>query len=309
MYCNFRAVILISILVVTFNAFAQVGPDLPCSDCQQEYVKPTPYEGSWFNPEQSGSGFLIEVENDRLLGYYFGYDETGEPIWALFDGQLQDASEEGGLYKVNSTLGKYKGGNCINCDYKPPSEIEEIGDIEIIFNRHAHASYSINGGDVQNIVPLYFGFETIKHFEEETTVPILELEGWWTVFIDGSEDVPDVYSYINYLIHISNGFVTQDDSLWFLSEFFPGGIDIVDAGTIKCDKSELNGMSKVSCYYSIALVQKAFKLDLSNISSDRIYGESENGDTLEMIRVSSDLCISPNQPEDCVNTGVFDYLD
>jgi len=308
MYCNFRAVTLISILVVTFNAFAQVGPDLPCTDCQQEFVKPTPYEGSWFNPEQSGSGFLIEVENDKLLGYYFGYDEEGEPIWALFDGQLQDASEEGGLYKVNSTLGKYKGGNCINCDYKPPSEIEEIGDIEIIFNRHAHASFSINGGDVQNIVPLYFGFETIKHFEEETTVPIPELEGWWTVFVDGSEDIPDVYSYINYFVLITKGRISNDGELRFSASYFPGGIDVTDAGTIKCNVDEEFNNS-VSCRYSIALIQKAFKLDLSNMSSDRIYGESIEGDTLEMIRLSNDICFFPNNPDNCVNTGVFDYLD
>lgn len=309
MYCNFRAVILISLMVVTCNAFSQVGPDLPCLDCQQEYVKPTPYEGSWFNPEQSGSGFLIEVENDRLLGYYFGYDEAGEPIWALFDGQLQDASEEGGLWKVSSTLGKYKGGNCINCDYKPPNEIEEIGDIEIIFNRHAHASFSINGGDVQNIVPLYFGFETIDHFEEQTAFPIPELEGWWTVFVDGSEDVPDVYSYINYTIYITKGEITNHGELWFFGFYYPGGIDVTEAGIIKCDGSVVNGNNSVSCFYSVSLIQKAFKLDLSNMSSDRIYGESNEGDTLEMIRLSTDNCIFPNNPNQCVNTGVFDYLD
>ncbi len=76
------------LVFIATNIYAQSGPELPCPDCQQVYVKPTPYEGSWFNPEQSGSGFLIEVENDKLLGYYFGYDEAGEPIWALFDGQL-----------------------------------------------------------------------------------------------------------------------------------------------------------------------------------------------------------------------------
>lgn len=308
MYNNFRVVIFIYSMTVAFSLFAQSGPVLPCPDCQQEFVKPTPYEGSWFNPEQSGSGFLLEVENDKLLGYYFGYDDEGEPIWALFNGQLQDASEQGGLWKVNSTLSKYKGGNCINCAYKPPNELEDIGEIEVVFNRHAHASFSIDGGEVQNIVPLYFGFQTINHFEEKTTFPIPELEGWWTIFVDGSEDIPDVYTYKNYLIHLSKGYVTQDDSLWFPGQLFPTGIELIDAGTIKCDIDEENN-SSVSCYYSMAFIRKAFSLDLSNISSDRIYGGSADGDTLEMIRVSSDLCIFQNNPENCVNTGVFDYLD
>jgi hypothetical protein len=45
---------------------------------------------------------------------------------------------------------------------------------------------------------------------------------------------------------------------------------------------------------------------MGNISSGRIYGETDNGDTLEMIRTSSDYCILSNIPEDCINTGIFD---
>lgn len=74
------------VVFITYDRFAQSDPELPWPDCQQEYIKPTPYEGSWFNPEQSGSGFLIEVENDKLLGYYFGYTEDSKPVWTLFDG-------------------------------------------------------------------------------------------------------------------------------------------------------------------------------------------------------------------------------
>lgn len=310
MYSNFRAILIICSLVVSLNLFAQSGPGLPCPDCQQEFVKPTPYEGSWFNPEQSGSGFLIEVENSTLLGYYFGYGEEGEQIWALFSGQLQDASEQDGLWKVEANLSKYTGGNCINCEYEPPSNIEDIGEIELIFNRHAHASFSIDGGEVQNIVPIYFGFSTINHFQEQTSVPIPELQGWWTIFVDGSEEgIPDMYTYTNYMIHLSIGHVGLYGSLRFHSYLFPGGNEGLDAGTIKCDKSELIGNDTVSCIYSIVLLNKAFNLDISNISSDRIYGESAEGDTIEMIRVSSDLCISQDASENCPNTGVFDYLD
>lgn len=64
--------ILLSLLLITFNISAQTGPGLPCPVCQQQHVKPTPYEGSWFNPDQSGSGFLFDVQNNRILGYYFG---------------------------------------------------------------------------------------------------------------------------------------------------------------------------------------------------------------------------------------------
>ncbi len=304
----YNILVFVGLLLTVGYSNAQSGPELPCPGCQQEYVKPTPYEGSWFNPEQSGSGFLIEVENDKLLGYYFGYDEAGEPIWALFDGQLQDAADEGGLWKVNSTLGKYKGGNCINCDYKPPSEIEEIGDIEIIFNRHAHASFSINGGDVQNIVPLYFGFETSNHFEEQTSFPIPELEGWWTVFVKENNGTLEIYNTINYMIHLSRAIIAGDGTLNFSATYYPNPPEALSFGYLRCEYDQNSSIEGVECYFPLGLYHY-FDLNLPSISSDRIYGESPTGDTLEMIRLSYNLCISPSSPEYCVNTGSFDYLN
>lgn len=59
----------------------------------------------------------------------------------------------------------------------------------------------------------------------------------------------------------------------------------------------------------MSFINKYFDLDLSNISSDRIYGESSTGDTLEMIRLSSDYCVQPSSPERCVNTGIYDYIE
>lgn len=305
-----RIIKFLILLALVFNpilGLSQSGIQLPCPDCGQDFVKPTPYEGSWFNPEQSGTGFLLEVQNDKLLGYYFGYDDEGGQLWALFNGQLQDATEQGAMWKVNSTLQKAVGGNCINCEYKPPSEFIDIGEIEMVFNRLAHASFSINGGEVQNITPLYYRYQITNHLSEISSFPLPEIEGWWTVFIDSELDIPDQYTYRNYLVNIGKSRVGADEIVRFSTRNYSSPPESIDAGTIECSNQFTNDSNQVTC--TMGTFDNFFNINLANISPDRIYGESIEGDTLEMIRVSSDLCMSFSTPENCINTNVFNYLD
>jgi len=306
--------IFVFLMVITTIGYSQEGPTIPCPDCIQEFTKPIPYEGSWFNPEQSGSGFLFDVQNNILLGYYFGYDADGKPDWALFSGQLQDAADEGGLWKVTADLQKFNGGNCLNCGYSAPEQNESLGEIEVVFNRLSHASFSVNGGAVQNIVPLYFGysFVDLPNVDEQEVLNIPELEGWWTVFIDFNFNIPDQYTYSNYMVKVRKGSISADQELRFPTILFPNAPEALDAGTIECSNESINNLIQPTCIYEINLFANesyVFKINLGNISSNRIYGETSNGDTIELLRTSSDLCISPNNPEDCVNTGIFDYLD
>ena len=299
------------LLAFSLSVQAQSGPTLPCEDCAQNYTKPIPYEGSWYNPEQSGSGFLIDVQNDRLLGYYFGYDTDGNSEWALFSGQLQDASDQGALWKVIATLEKFNGGSCLNCEYTAPNQNGTLGEIEIVFNRLAHASFSVNGGDVQNIVPIYFGYSLRNFSEQQPVYYTPELQGWWTVFIDQNiEDgiTPEQYTYTNFMVHISKGAIAGDGSLRYASRVFPFVPEAIIIGTLECTKEHVNAMMQTTCEYDYDL-PNPFIINMGNISSNRIYGENADGDTIEMIRTSSDYCISTNQPENCINTGIFDYLN
>jgi len=47
--------------------------------------------GSWFNPEQDGQGYAIEVVsqpsgNDQFVAYFYGYDDAGDRLWLLGSG-------------------------------------------------------------------------------------------------------------------------------------------------------------------------------------------------------------------------------
>ncbi|MCF6300932.1 MAG: hypothetical protein L3J52_07430, partial [Proteobacteria bacterium] len=45
-----------------FQSAAENGPQVPCLDCEKYTQRTLPKEGLWYNPEQSGSGFNIEIQ-------------------------------------------------------------------------------------------------------------------------------------------------------------------------------------------------------------------------------------------------------
>ena len=309
-----RSNLVVFLLLFLPQLNAQMGPPVPCPDCEQAVTHPLPYEGSWFNPEQSGSGFLFDIQNNILLGYYFGYDEDGDTVWSLFSGELQDATGEGAMWKVQAQLQKFKDGACLNCNYTEPVQQDSLGEIVVTFNRLTHATFSVNGGNAQNIVPIYFGY---SFAERPVGAPIdsflvPELEGWWTVFIDENDmqPGPDAYSYTNFMVYVGKGRVrnggAQEGALVFSTSYYPRPPELIGAGEILCQMQMINETNQPKCRYQLALLSMLFDINPANISSNRIYGENSNGDTIEMIRTSADFCPSTNYPENCVNTGIFE---
>jgi hypothetical protein len=46
--------------------------------------------GSWYNPDQDGHGFIIQVLADsRVLVYWFTYDPSGNQVWFLGVGDIE----------------------------------------------------------------------------------------------------------------------------------------------------------------------------------------------------------------------------
>lgn len=69
---------------------------LPCGG-NSSPVDPTSaaasISGSWFNPERSGEGFVVEALSDsRALVYWFTYDDLGNQVWIFSDGVLNGTS-------------------------------------------------------------------------------------------------------------------------------------------------------------------------------------------------------------------------
>ena len=109
-----------------------------------------PRAGVWWNPNESGSGYIFDVRNGILVITIFSYEAgTGHSEWYLSSGAL---TENGTRYV--GTLDKYRNGQCISCPYVAPVPIGSDGTITVTFTSETSATLSLPGNRTTNIVPL-----------------------------------------------------------------------------------------------------------------------------------------------------------
>ena len=109
-----------------------------------------PRAGVWWNPNESGSGYIFDVRNGTLVITIFSYESgTGHSEWYLSSGPL---TENGTRYV--GTLDKYRNGQCISCPYVAPTLIGNDGTITVTFTSATSATLSLPGNRTTNIVPL-----------------------------------------------------------------------------------------------------------------------------------------------------------
>lgn len=108
-----------------------------------------PTNGMWWDPQQSGTGYSIDIRHGELLMTVFSYTVSGLPQWYLMSGQLTNNSTTG-------TLLKLAGGQCISCSYNPPSVIGDDGVATVIFTSSTTATILLPGGRITHIVPQVF---------------------------------------------------------------------------------------------------------------------------------------------------------
>lgn len=57
------------------------------------------HSGSWYNPDQDGHGFHVEViDRERTIIYWYTYNPEGKPIWLLLDGKNISVGIDGPIY-------------------------------------------------------------------------------------------------------------------------------------------------------------------------------------------------------------------
>jgi hypothetical protein len=109
-----------------------------------------PTVGLWWNPNESGSGYNLDVKHGVLVVTIFSYKANGEPQWYITSGPIVDNHFTG-------TLNKYIGGQCISCPYMGfPASAGNDGAVTIEFTSPASAILSLPGGRVTQIQPQAF---------------------------------------------------------------------------------------------------------------------------------------------------------
>lgn len=107
-----------------------------------------PQDGIWWNPAESGRGYVVEVQGDTLaLGAYM-YATSGQPEW--YTGALQKGAD--GSY--SGTLIRYAGGQTYTSSYKAPTQSSPVASALLSASNAQNASLALTVNGTTSIVPI-----------------------------------------------------------------------------------------------------------------------------------------------------------
>ena len=113
-----------------------------------------PRIGLWSSKYESGSGYMIDIQNGIVVLTAFSYTVSGTAQWYLASGPLTNNGRN-----FTATLDRYSGGQCISCDYRAPPTLEgNDGTIEIGFVSPTVATLYLPGGRETLIEAFDFGY-------------------------------------------------------------------------------------------------------------------------------------------------------
>ena len=98
-----------------------------------------PDSGWYWNSNESGRGFNIEIQNNVLFMSGFVYDQAGNPIWVV--GSCTMTSDR----NCSADLYQTAGGQCIGCAYNGFPSTAKYGTAAIFFTSEITALVTING--------------------------------------------------------------------------------------------------------------------------------------------------------------------
>jgi len=285
----FKTIILFSLLYSFASpALAQQGPLIPCVGCDSLTQAPFPETGSWYNPDQSGTGINLEIQNGFLTAFYYGYTAEGLPEWQLINGPLVRSTQEGLLWELDTTMLYIQGGNCIGCDYQPPMSPSEGPAIKLEFLQRNYLSITIGNSPSQFYVPILYGSEGMKYFEEQTpyVFPKYSNETYFMVVTKPNTDPPSPWLWESFIMPIGPGIFASDESKLVYKTWIPTpppGPDVL-ADLIVCELDQLS--NEPGCKWVFG--PKEYVIPIANMSDSRIFGEAEDGSTIEGYRLNYD---------------------
>jgi hypothetical protein len=100
----------------------------------------TPESGWWWNPDESGRGVNLDIQNGTIFLATFIYDDNGAPIWFSGSGVLDSNNV------ASFDLIELANGQCIRCEYQAPDVVDTIERIAIRFNSPGTAEIDWSNG-------------------------------------------------------------------------------------------------------------------------------------------------------------------
>lgn len=100
-----------------------------------------PESGWWWNESESGRGFTLEVQGNKLFIEGYMYDDQGNPIWYISAGNMTSATLYQGQWE------QYANGQTLTGSYKKPDQVNgNVGSITIEFTSRTTATLTLPDG-------------------------------------------------------------------------------------------------------------------------------------------------------------------
>jgi hypothetical protein len=189
-----------------------------------------PASGLWWNPQESGRGFTIDIQDNIMIVTAYTYDSGHKATWFLASG----------IYNQNTntftgTLGAYSGGQCFGCTYSNPTAVA-AGSVTIVFSSPETGVLSYPGGqtNIQHEIYAYSSKMDYFYGEWSYTLDISSLLSTQFVifnstytsssgahYISGVQDGLSTTSALGTYDPTSNSFIvaTGDSSFTYLYKF------------------------------------------------------------------------------------------
>ena len=104
-----------------------------------------PQTGWWWNESESGRGFVIEVQGNKLFFSGYMYDDAGTATWYISTGDMTSTSLYTGLFQ------RCSGGQSLTGPYQTPGCVADQGSVTLQFTSQVTANMTLPNGVV---VPL-----------------------------------------------------------------------------------------------------------------------------------------------------------
>lgn len=96
-----------------------------------------PYTGWWWNPNESGSGYSVEVQGNNLFVVGFMYDDSGFPVWYYSAGPMADPTT------YHGDVLQFANGQTIGGPYQAPGTPTKVATLDIRFTDATHAAFTV----------------------------------------------------------------------------------------------------------------------------------------------------------------------
>ena len=110
-----------------------------------------PAPGLWWNPEESGRGFTIDLQDSIMVVTSYVYTPQGAATWYVSAGTYNAATRT-----FTATFDANSGGQCLGCAYMRPQGIANAGGpIRIVFDSYTSGQIFFDGGSARIVRQMY----------------------------------------------------------------------------------------------------------------------------------------------------------